>query len=212
MKTRRSPISILLSLLFVVVLILQAGCASPTPAPAVATEPPAAEQEPASEQQSEPAQTSGKWCSDVNIVFFPGGPAGGVFANNVYNGAKQAEADLGPKVQYVFSDWDPQKMITQFKEAVAQKPTGIAVMGHPGDDAFSTLIDDAESQGILVTSQNTPLPTSETKYKGTGFGYVGQEHAIGWNLGQEAISRFGLKSGDKAFVWACLPPAVSAPA
>ena len=52
-----------------------------------------------------------KWCGNVHIVFFPGGPAGGVFANNVYNGAKQAEADLGPKVDYVFSDWDPQKMI-----------------------------------------------------------------------------------------------------
>jgi len=54
---------------------------------------------------------AGKWCAGVDIVFFPGGPAGGVFANNVYNGAKQAEADLGPNVQYVFSDWDPQKMI-----------------------------------------------------------------------------------------------------
>jgi hypothetical protein len=34
------------------------------------------------------AQSAG-WCSSVHIVFFPGGPAGGVFANNVYNGAKQ---------------------------------------------------------------------------------------------------------------------------
>src|SRR5439155_183899 len=28
-----------------------------------------------------------KWCGNASIVFFPGGPAGGVFANNVYNGA-----------------------------------------------------------------------------------------------------------------------------
>ena len=27
------------------------------------------------------------WCKNVNIVFFPGGPAGRVFAVNVYNGA-----------------------------------------------------------------------------------------------------------------------------
>jgi len=52
-----------------------------------------------------------KWCSNVNIVFFPGGPQGGVFAVNVYNGAVQAQNDLGPKVNYVWSDWDPQKMI-----------------------------------------------------------------------------------------------------
>ena len=67
----------------------------------------------------------------------PRRPAGGVFANNVYNGAKQAEADLGANVQYVFSDWDPQKMIQQFQEAAATKPDGIAVMGHPGDEAFT---------------------------------------------------------------------------
>ena len=128
-----------------------------------------------------------------------------MFANNVYNGAKQAEADLGPTVSYVFSDWDPQKMIQQFKEAVATKPDGIAVMGHPGDDAFSPLIDDAESQGIIVTSQNTELPTSFGNYQGNGFGYVGAvNYTAGYNLGKEAVKRFGLQSGDRAMVWGLL--------
>src|SRR5271157_6339665 len=103
-----------------------------------------------------PAQTKG-WASNVRIVFFPGGPQGGVFAVNVYNGAKQAEADLGVKVDYVWSDWDPQKMVQQFQEAMATKPDGIAIMGHPGDAAFDALIDKAEAQGIIVTSQNTTL-------------------------------------------------------
>ena len=52
------------------------------------------------------AATGGQWCSGVRIVFFPGGPEGGVFAVNVYNGAKQAQADLGPTVHYVWSDWN----------------------------------------------------------------------------------------------------------
>ena len=39
-----------------------------------------------------------KWCSGVKIAAFPGGPQGGVFANNVYNGYRQAELDLGPSV------------------------------------------------------------------------------------------------------------------
>jgi len=151
------------------------------------------------------AAAPAKWCQDVKITFFPGGPAGGVFANNVFNGAKQAEADLGPKVSYVFSDWDPQKMIQQFQEAVATKPDGIAVMGHPGDDAFAPLIDDAEAQGILVTSQNTELPTSFGKYMGNGFGYVGAvNYTAGYNLGKEAVKRFDLKSGDRAMVWGLL--------
>jgi len=145
------------------------------------------------------------WCSNVHIVFFPGGPAGGVFANNVYNGAKQAQADLGPRVDYVFSNWDPQMMIQQFNEAAATKPDGIAVMGHPGDDAFDSLIDSAESQGIIVTSQNTSLPNVESKYASKGFGYVGQDlYGSGMKLGTEAVSRFSLKQGDRAMVWGLL--------
>jgi simple sugar transport system substrate-binding protein len=149
--------------------------------------------------------TSGKWCSGVNIVFFPGGPAGGVFANNVYNGARQAEADLGPTVQYVFSDWDPQKMIAQFKEAMATKPDGIAVMGHPGDDAFLPLIDEARAQGIIVTSQNTELPAALAKYQSEGFGYVGAvNYTAGYKLGKEIIRRYGFGEGDRAMVWGLL--------
>ena len=45
-----------------------------------------------------------KWCSGVKIAAFPGGPQGGVFANNVYNGFRQAEMDLGPEVRYYFSN------------------------------------------------------------------------------------------------------------
>ncbi|TLZ68117.1 MAG: sugar ABC transporter substrate-binding protein [Methanobacteriota archaeon] len=145
-----------------------------------------------------------KWCN-ARIIFFPGGPPGGVFANNVYNGARQAEVDLGPKVQYIFSDWAPQKMIQQFKEAAATKPDGIAVMGHPGDVAFDPLIEDAEAQGIIVTSQNTQLPKMEGKYAAKGFGYVGQDlYGAGFALGSEALKRSGLKAGARAVVWGLL--------
>ncbi len=153
--------------------------------------------------QSATAQT--KWAQGIRIVFFPGGPAGGVFAVNVYNGAKQAEYDLGVKVDYVWSDWDPQKMIQQFQEVVASKPDGICVMGHPGDAAFDALIDAAEAKGIIVTSQNTTLPKAEAKYTAKGFGYVGAEnYSAGHALGKEAVTRFKLKSGDLAMVWGLL--------
>jgi simple sugar transport system substrate-binding protein len=151
------------------------------------------------------AAEGGKWCSNVRIVFFPGGPQGGVFAVNVYNGAVQAQSDLGPRVDYVWSDWDPQKMISQFREAAATKPDGIAVMGHPGDESFDSLIDDAESQGIIVTSQNTPLPNAEGKYAANGFGYVGQDlYATGEALATQAVKQFNLKAGDRAMVWGLL--------
>ena len=149
------------------------------------------------------AQT--KWASNVHIVFFPGGPQGGVFAVNVYNGAVQAAADLGCKVDYVWSDWDPQKMIQQFREAVAMRPDGIAVMGHPGDEAFDALIKDAERQGIIVTSQNTTLPKAEAAYSANGFGYVGAEnYPAGHALGVRAVQVFNLKKGDRTMVWGLL--------
>src|SRR5262245_11112525 len=143
-----------------------------------------------------------QFCQGVKLTFFPGGTAGGGFETVVYNGAKAAEAAFGPTVTYQWSDWDPKKMITQFSEAVATKPDGIAVMGHPGDDAFDPLIDDARSKGILVTAMNTELPNAESKYASDGFGYVGAVlHDAGAALADEAVKRGGLKSGDRAFVW-----------
>jgi len=151
-----------------------------------------------------PAQNKG-WASKVHIVFFPGGSPGGPFETVVYQGAKQAEQDLGCKVDYVWSDWDPQKMIQQFREAVATRPDGIAVMGHPGDEAFYPLIADAEKKGILVTSGNTQLEKSEAQFAPNGFGYVGAElYRAGHDLGAEAAKRFALKSGDRAMVWGLL--------
>lgn len=142
-----------------------------------------------------------KWCSGVKIVFFPGGTPGGPFESVVYNGAVAAAADLGPDVQYVWSDWQPDKMVNQFKEAAATKPDGISVMGHPGDDAFRPVIDEAIKAGIIVTSANTTLDTIEAQYKALGFGYVGQELYVSGNLlGKEAVKRFGFQKGDRAMV------------
>lgn len=148
------------------------------------------------------AATGGQFCSGVNLVFFPGGTQGGGFETVVYNGAKAAEAAFGPKVTYQWSDWDPNKMITQFQQALATKPDGIAVMGHPGDDAFDPLIKQARDQGVLVTVMNTELQKAQAQYATQGLGYVGAVlYDAGAALANEAIARGGLKSGDRAFVW-----------
>jgi simple sugar transport system substrate-binding protein len=164
---------------------------------------------------SAPAETQGgvpaagtNWCSGTKIVFFPGGSPGGGFETVVYNGALAAAKDTGADVQYVWSDWDPAKMITQFQQAMATKPDGIAVMGHPGDEAFDPLIDQAEAQGIIVTSMNTQLPLAQAKYTSNGFGYAGAIlYQAGYSLGQEAVRRSGVKQGDKAFLWGLLSQA-----
>jgi simple sugar transport system substrate-binding protein len=151
------------------------------------------------------AAAAGKHFEDIRIVFFPGGSEGGSFASVVYRGAKAAEEDLGCKVEYVWSGWLPDRMVAQFKDAIARRPDGIAVMGHPGVAAYAPLVDEAVSKGILVTSQNTTLPAIEDKYKAQGFGYVGQElYPSGALLAKGAAQRAGLKKGDRAMVWGLL--------
>jgi simple sugar transport system substrate-binding protein len=173
----------------------------------VAEETEAVTAEPVETEGPAPAQEGG-WCSGTNIVFFPGGTPGGPFETVVYNGAVQAAADTGANVEYVWSDWNPEKMITQFSEAMATNPNGIAVMGHPGTEAFAPLVDEAESKGIIVTSMNVQLADLQSKYGGNGFGYAGAlQYEAGHALGMEALARSGLAAGDKAFVWGLIAQA-----
>jgi simple sugar transport system substrate-binding protein len=52
-----------------------------------------------------------KWCAKTHIRFFVGGAEGDAFGTIVYNGAKQAAADTGAQVDYVFSGWVNEKMV-----------------------------------------------------------------------------------------------------
>lgn len=117
------------------------------------------------------------------------------------NGAKAAAAALNIKLIEQYSGWDSQKMIDQFKEAIAAKPDGIVIMGHPGEDAMGPLVDQAEGMGIVVTSGNNPLPTIEAKYQTKGFGYAGADLYDGGYLTGQAMVAAGLKAGDEALVY-----------
>ena len=147
------------------------------------------------------AAATSQWCKGVKIAAFPGGPQGGVFANNVYNGYRQAEKDLGPTVKYYFSDWDPAKMVTQWKEAIATKPNGIAIYGF-GGVASNPLVEDSIKKGIIVTTLNTSLVDLQAQYSTKGFGYVGAvNYKAGVDLALEMVKRGKLAAGDSAFVW-----------
>ena len=61
-----------------------------------------------------------------------------------------------------FSGWAPEKMIDQFREALAAKPACIVIMGHPGNEAFTDLVKQAFDQGIVVTHGNAPLTEMQT--------------------------------------------------
>ena len=138
----------------------------------------------------------------LNIWLDVGGPVGGPYAQLLYNGAQAAANDLGCDLTLYFSDWSQEKMIVNFKKALASHPDGIAINGYPGDDAFMPLIDEAYSKGIAVTSLDTALSRTAKKYQSRGFGYAGVElYSAGRMLGEEAVSRFKLGQGNKAMVW-----------
>lgn len=144
------------------------------------------------------AEPRDKWCKGVHLRFFVGGAEGDSFGTIVYNGARQAERDLGPTVDYIFSGWDVERMTQQLREAIAVKPDGIAMMGHPGDAALMPLADEAAAGGIKMMYQNVPVPKVMAKFGG---GYVGPQVAqLGRALGVEVVKRAGLKPGDVAFM------------
>jgi simple sugar transport system substrate-binding protein len=174
----------MLSVLMIFALILSACQTAATPAPAAPAAPAAA---PAGPQP---------------VMYMQmGGTAGDASTLARTNGAKAAAAALNIKLVEQYSGWDPQKMIDQFKEAVAAKPDCIEIMGHPGEDAFAKLVDDAESQGIIVTSGNNPLPNIQAKYQPKGFGYAGANLHDGGYLTGQAMVAAGLKAGDEAVVY-----------
>jgi simple sugar transport system substrate-binding protein len=113
-------------------------------------------------------------------------------------GAADAAHAFGIHVIEQFSAWNPETMLTQFRQALAAHPTCIAVTGHPGDAAFAPLIAQAEQQGIIVTTGNTPLPDTQKSYLDKGFGYAGVNLYVGGGITAQALLAAGLKPGDTA--------------
>ena len=118
-------------------------------------------------------------------------------------GAAAAAKALGvDKLNEQFSQWAPEKMIEQFKQAMAAKPTCIVIMGHPGSDAFHDLVKQAVDEGIVVTDGNAPLTPLQKEFGTKGFGYAGVDLYAGGTLTANAMIAAGkLKSGDEAVVY-----------
>jgi simple sugar transport system substrate-binding protein len=143
-------------------------------------------------------ETGGK---QIVVYMQMGGTAGDASTLARTNGARAAAVTNGVKLIEQYSKWDPQTMIDQFKQAMAAKPDGIVIMGHPGEAAFAALVDQAEAQGIIVTSGNNPLPNIEAKYQDKGFGYAGADLYDGGYLTGQTMVKAGLKAGDEALVY-----------
>lgn len=148
------------------------------------------------------ADTPAKLGSGLTMYFQMGGSPGDASTLPRELGAKAAAEALGIKVISQYSSWQPETMISQFRQAMAAGPDCIEIMGHPGGEAFAPLVDQAEAQGIIVTAGNVPLPNLEAKYQANGFGYVGTYLEQGGETTAEAMIKAGnLKAGDEALVY-----------
>jgi len=145
--------------------------------------------------------TAGAQDEEIVIYMQMGGTQGDASTLARTTGARAAAEALGVTLVEQYSGWDPQTMINQFTEAMAAQPTGIAIMGHPGEAAFEALVDEAEAAGIIVTSGNNPLPNLETKYQTNGFGYAGADLYEGGHLTGEVMVAAGLQAGEEALVY-----------
>ena len=146
-----------------------------------------------------PTQAQEALGSGVTMYFQMGGNPGDGSTLPRTNGARAAAAAFGVKLNEQYSGWQPETMLKQFREALAASPSCIEIMGHPGNDAFATLVADAQKRGILITSGNSPLTKLKDQYGGSGFGYAGVDLYEGGKLtAQKMIEYGGLKKGDKA--------------
>ncbi|MDR0472456.1 MAG: substrate-binding domain-containing protein [Treponema sp.] len=170
---------------FLVIGAVMLGCTKVTPpSPAVASD------------------SGGFQFKQMKIRFFAGGEAGDAFASVVYKGAMDAATVLKPfgvEVEYVFSGWQIELMMSQLRDAIAARVDAICMMGHPGDDALMPLAEEARRAGIIMMYQNVNVPKLREKYGG---GYAGVVDLTdqGNALGIAAINQLGLKPGDRAVV------------
>ncbi len=152
---------------------------------------------------SAPGFAAGLPGSGITIYMQMGGNAGDGSTLARTNGAEAAAHALGvAKLNEQYSGWAPETMISQFKQALAARPSCIVIMGHPGADAFHDLVRQATSQGIVVTDGNSPLTALQQEFGPRGFGYAGVDLYQGGSLtAQQMIKAGNLKAGDQAMVY-----------
>ena len=155
---------------------------------------------------SAPAASQDGAIGEGLVMYFQmgGNPGGGATLART-NGARAAAEAFGVDLREQYSAWQPDKMIDQFKEAMAGNPDCIEIMGHPGNDAFWDLAAEARERGIVLTSGNSQLSDLFNEYRQSGFGFVGMDnYRSGRLVAGATIKNGGLNEGDRVMVYGLL--------
>lgn len=137
--------------------------------------------------------------ADVRVCFILAGHKDPIqhYSNRVLQGALDAEADLGCKVEVRSTDWDRDMILAILDTAITiDLPDTICIPGFPRQDDLIPFVDEAFRKGIHVTSYSVPIPSLEAEYGNRGFGRVGGDgFYFGQLLATRMIEKYDLESG-----------------
>lgn len=121
--------------------------------------------------------------------------AGDPFWNIVFNGAKQAAADIDVNLQILAPETpnDIARQVELFHAAIAAKPKAIA-LSVADDQAFSAGLVEAKKQGIAVVAFNT-RPNESARKNNPYLAFVGMDdHLSGQRIAQKTLSKGVVKN------------------
>jgi simple sugar transport system substrate-binding protein len=133
----------------------------------------------------------------INILFVIWSQSSNAFFEAVVNGAKDAAADQGVKVDIQFGEEDANLEKTILETGVANKVSGIAA-NIADDDAYDDILCKAMEQGIPVVTFN--IDDSKGAEGTCRMAFMGQNFVdTGYLIGKRMIKEHGLKQGDHVF-------------
>jgi simple sugar transport system substrate-binding protein len=131
--------------------------------------------------------------SNMTIVVLASSDSQGHLENAIGMATDYIEMDLGCIVEVENVDWDPDRELTTFRNAMSAIPSGICVTGYPSYDALLPEIEEAVDLEIAVTGFNDYLGATEERFRSLGFGFVGIDaYQAGYDLVKAAIARHQL--------------------
>lgn len=132
-------------------------------------------------------------------VVWIGGAAGDPYDTLLMNGALDAGKYLGVSVEYVHTEWEPDKMVMEFSSAIGRRPDGIVLMGHPGYEGLVSLFETATDAGISIMMTDVDVPRLRDEFPGVG--YIGLlNYETGYTVAKAGLAEADLSPGDRAVV------------
>ncbi len=144
------------------------------------------------------ADHKAEW-SKINILFIPWSQSSNAFFEAVVNGAKDAAAQQGVKLDIQFGEENQEREKTILETGIANKVSGIAI-NIADDNAYKDDMCKAMADGIPVVTFNIDNSRHGAPGSSCRMAFMGQNFiAAGYVLGKRMIAEGHLKKGDKVF-------------